>query len=375
MKKTLICVDNIGIMMTNFSQTKNVMVSIQKSNYQNLDVELLLKPLGGFKKYIKKGEQVLLKANLLTATAPEKTVVTHPAIIGAVAKAVLKVGGTPIIGDSPSGQFTKRRLKKVYNRTGLIDLSKELGMELNYDTNYKEVTIPNGKKLEKALICSFVLNADKVIALPKVKTHSLMMMTLATKIMYGAVPGLTKVRYHSKFIRRKAFADMLLDILSVTTPDLVIMDGVVGMQGDGPMGGTPVELGVVLASDNSVALDIAVCKMLDIEPTGIPTLKQAKLRNLWPDEINYPLLSPEDVEYKGFILPSTAGYLLTGKKKPKRSPVIKDKCTACKQCVEICPEKAIKIIDNKARIDYSKCIKCYCCHEVCTYDAIKLKVV
>lgn len=359
--------------MTDFPQPKDARVGIQKSTYQNIDVELLLKPFGGFKNYIKKGEQVLLKTSLLNATVPEKTVVTHPAVVGTVAKAVLRAGGIPVIGDSPSGQFTKRRLKKVYSRTGLIDLSKELGIELNYDTNCKKILIPNGKKLKNSLICNFVLNADKVIALPKIKTHSFMMMTLGTKIMFGAVPGLTKVKYHSKFIRRKDFADMLLDILSVTMPDLIIMDGIVGMEGDGPSSGTPIELGVVLASDNPVALDITVCKMLNIEPTGIPTLKQAKLRNMWPDKIDYPLLSPADARYNGFNLPSTAGYLLTGKKKPKRSPVIKDKCTACKQCVEICPKKAIRIIDKKAHVDYTKCIKCYCCHEICTYDAIKLE--
>ncbi|RLI49642.1 MAG: hypothetical protein DRP09_20520 [Candidatus Thorarchaeota archaeon] len=129
----------------------------------------------------------------------------------------------------------------------------------------------------------------------------------------------------------------------------------------------------MLASVDSVAIDLAVCKMLNIEPTGIPTLKQAKIRNLWPEKTKYPLLSPDDVRYDGFILPSTAGYLLTGKKQPKKIPVILDNCKACGQCVEICPKNTIRMIDNKASIDYSKCIKCYCCHEVCTYDAIKIE--
>jgi ferredoxin len=105
---------------------------------------------------------------------------------------------------------------------------------------------------------------------------------------------------------------------------------------------------------------------------GIPTLKQAKVRDLWPREIKYPLLSPKDVKYDNFVLPSTAGYLLTGKKEPNRSPLPNENCTACGQCIEICPKKAIKI-DKIAKIDYSNCIKCYCCHEVCAYDAIKLE--
>jgi len=360
--------------MSSSNKQNNSVVSIQKSTYQNLDVEALLAPMGGLKKYINQNEKVLLKTNLLNASEPSKHIVTHPAVVGAVAKAVLKAGGIPYIGDSPSGQFTKRRLEKAYKNSGLKNLAEELGIELNYDTGYKKIEIPNGKKLKKTPISNFVLNADKIIAIPKIKTHALMMMTLATKIMYGAVPGLNKVKYHSKFIRRKAFAEMLLDIFSVATPNLIIMDGIIGMQGDGPAGGEPVDLGIILASNNAFAMDLAICQILDIEPVGIPVLKQAKIRNLWPSKISYPLLLPKDVKYKGFKLPSTANYLLTGEKKPSQSPVPTEKCTACGQCQEICPKNAITI-DSIARVDYLKCIKCYCCHEICEYDAVKLEVI
>lgn len=351
------------------------LVSIQKSTYDNLDVEALLKPMGGFKNYINKGERVLLKTNLLNATEPEKAVVTNPVVVSAVAESVLNAGGVPYIGDSPLGRFTERRLEKVYEKSGLTKISKEIGIELNYDTSSKKIVFPNGKRLQKIPICNFVLKADKIIALPKIKTHSFMMMSLATKIMFGAVPGLIKAKYHSMFFKRKEFAEMLIDVLSVAKPDLVIMDGVIGMQGDGPMGGIPVELGIMLASENSIALDISVCKILGIEPVGIPTLKEAKIRKLWPTKIVYPLLSTKDVEYKDFILPSTAGYLLTGKEGPSRFPYPNEKCVGCGQCEEICPKKAIKIINKIAVVDYSKCIRCYCCHEVCMYNAITLEVI
>jgi uncharacterized protein (DUF362 family) len=233
--------------------------------------------------------------------------------------------------------------------------------------------IPNGRKLNTTHICNFVLDADKIIALPKIKTHSLMMMSLATKIMFGAIPGLTKAKYHSKFIRRTHFADMLLDVLTVTPLNLFIMDGITGMEGEGPMGGTPVDIGIILASNHPTALDLAICDILGIEPMGIPTLKQAKLRKLWPEKISYPLLNPAEVRYNGFILPSTANHLLTGKKKPKKYPVITDDCVACGECKNICPRDAITINEGKAQVDYQKCIKCYCCHEVCTYNAINLE--
>lgn len=359
--------------MNSSNKKINPSVCIIKSSYQNIDINTLIKPFGSLNKFIKKGEHVLLKINLLNATEPNKAVITNPKVVEAVAINVLKSGGIPIIGDSPSGPFTKRKLQKVYNMAGMTNLSNDLGVELNFNTKYTKLTIPDGKRLKNTYVCDFVLNADKIISIPKIKTHSLMMMTLATKIMYGAIPGLTKVRYHSKYMRRKAFAEMLIDVLSVLNPDFIIMDGIVGMQGDGPAAGNPVELGVMLASDDSIAMDLTVCRMLNIEPVGIPTLKEAKIRNMWPNEISFPLLSPDDVKYKSFTLPSTAGHLLTDEKKPKKDPVIMQSCTACGECVDICPKNAIKINDNMAQINYQNCIKCYCCHEICAYNAIELE--
>ena len=239
-------------------------VAIKKSDYENLEIGSLINSLGGIKSYIKKGERVLLKTNLLNASEPEKSVVTHPNFIKAIAKEILKIDAIPYIGDSPSGPFTKRRLEKVYNKSGMIKLSNEIGIDLNYNTKSQKISIPNGKRLKKTSICNFVMEADKVVSLPKLKTHSLMIMTLAIKNIYGVIPGLTKARYHSMFIRRKAFAEMLLDILSVIKPDLILMDGIICMGGDGPAGGNPVEIGIALASDNPYAMDLTVCKILNI---------------------------------------------------------------------------------------------------------------
>jgi uncharacterized protein (DUF362 family) len=361
--------------MNNLNQNTSSQVCITKSTYQTIDIDTLLAPLGHLNKYIKNGQRILLKVNLLNASDPSKAVVTNPLLVKKISEAVLKNGGIPIIGDSPSGQFTKRRLKKVYEKGGYTAISRDLGIELNYDITTKKIPIPQGKRLKKSSICNFILQADTIIALPKIKTHSYMIMTLATKIMYGAVPGLTKAKYHSLYIKRYSFSDMLLDILSVVTPDLIIMDGIVGMQGQGPGSGIPVDLQVLLAAENPLSIDIAVCRMLNIEPVGIPVLKQAKIRGLWPKEISYPILTPDDINYKGFILPTTADYLLTGKKTPQQSPFINTKCNTCGLCQEICPKQAITITRKQAEINYAKCIKCYCCHEVCPEEAIELKVL
>jgi len=350
-------------------------VSIAKTAYSDIEIETLLAPLGGMEQFVKKNEKVLLKVNLLSAKAPEKAVTTHPAFVRAVARAVKKTGGHPFIGDSPAGTFSKRSLSKAYRRSGIENLAAEENIPLNFNTGVKKLDIPKGKRLQRSPIADFVLNADKIIALPKLKTHSFQYLTLACKIMYGAVPGLTKARYHAQFPRKVSFADMMLDILTIVKPQLYIMDGILGMQGQGPGSGDPIKMDLVLASTDHVAMDIAVCKILGIEPVGIPALKVAKIRGCWPERIEYPIHGPGEVAYKGFRLPNTADHLLTGKKPPRKSPVITDRCTACGECESICPKDAVNMNGRMAEVTYSKCIRCFCCHEVCPEDAIVLRSV
>jgi uncharacterized protein (DUF362 family) len=243
--------------------------------------------------------------------------VTHPEFVRAVTKVVKEAGGEPYIGDSPAGPFSKRNLNRAYKHSGLESLAGEEEVALNFNIGVKKLDIPEGKRLQRSPICEYALSADKIIAMPKLKTHTFQYLTLACKVMYGIVPGLTKAKYHAQFPRRTSFADMMLDILTIVKPQLYIMDGIMGMQGQGPGSGDPVKLDLVLASTDYVAMDIAVCKILGIEPVGIPVLKRAKVRGLWPEGIDYPILRPEDVAYKGFKLPNTADHLLTGEKPPR----------------------------------------------------------
>jgi len=361
--------------LINFKNHVWAKVSIIKTTYSDPGIEALLAPFGGMEQFVKKNEKVLLKVNLLSAKEPEKAVTTHPEFVRAVAKAVRKAGGEPYIGDSPAGPFSKRSLKKAYRRSGLETMAGEEKIPLNFDTGVKKIDIPKGKRLQRSPICDYVLNADKVIALPKLKTHSFQYLTLASKIMYGVVPGLTKAKYHAKFPRKERFADMMLDLLTIMKPQLYIMDGIIGMQGQGPGSGDPVKMDLVLASTDYVAMDISVCKILGVEPVAIPALKRAKVRGMWPERIDYPIHAPEDVAYKGFRLPNTADHLLTGRKPPRKSPVITDKCTACGACENICPKQAVEVKGRMAEITYSKCIRCFCCHEVCPEDAIVLRSV
>ncbi|MEJ2723881.1 MAG: DUF362 domain-containing protein [Deltaproteobacteria bacterium] len=350
-------------------------VSILKATYSEPGIKKLLAPFGGMRNFVEKGDRVLLKVNLLSAREPEKAVTTHPEVVRAVARAVKEAGGSPYIGDSPGGRFSGSALRKAYERTGLEEISRQEDIPLNMDTGSRLLDAPHARRLKQFPAGNFVWNADKIIAIPKLKSHSGQYMTLACKIMFGAVPGLTKAKYHARFPGRVAFADMLLDILTVIQPCLYVLDGITGMEGQGPGSGDPVDLGWMLASTDPVAMDITVCRLLGIEPVAIPVLKRAKVRRWWPETIEYPILQPKDIAYQEFKLPSTADHLLTGKRRPKKHPVVTKNCVACGDCAAVCPKDAISVQDGHAVVDYSRCIQCFCCHEVCPEKAITLASV
>ena len=355
------------------SKIENNLVSIKTTNYTDPDIASLLLPLGGMGRFIEKGDRVLLKMNLLSARGPEEAVTTHPEFVRAVAREVKKAGGLPYIGDSPAGRFSEGILSKAYEKTGISAMAQEENIPLNYDTGSKKVVIPDGHRVKRIPICNYVLKADKIIGLPKFKTHSLQYFTLACKNMYGTVPGLIKAKYHALFPGKIAFADLLLDIYSFINSHLFIMDAVLGMHGQGPAGGgDAIDIGLALASKDGIAMDIAVCKLIGIEPTGIPLLKRAKIRGMWPEKIKYPLLEPDENGIKDFRMPNTASHLQGSKKVQTKSPVMTNKCIGCGECKKICPKQAIKIVDDTAVVDYTECIRCYCCHEICPLNAIKL---
>lgn len=352
------------------------MVCIQRAEYESIDLEALLAPLGGLSAFVRPGQRVLLKVNLLSASTPDQAIVTDPRLVRVVAEAVLRVGGVPFVADSPGGPFTRGWLMRAYRKAGLVEVCHELGIELNVETGSERVAVPGGRVLSSLNVCSFVKRADVIVSLPKIKTHSFQVLTLGVKNMFGCMAGLSKAGCHGSFPRRAAFADMLLDVVSVVRPSLSIVDGVVGMMGEGPgASGSPVHLGVVAAASDVVALDVSLCRLVGVEPVRVPVLRQARLRGLWPEGIVYPLLRPEDVEVSGFVLPKTAERLAGGRFASRRFPVVGPECSGCGECVRMCPRGAMVLKEGKACADVGRCIRCYCCQEVCPLRAIVLEEI
>ncbi|PKP60861.1 hypothetical protein CVT91_04360 [Candidatus Atribacteria bacterium HGW-Atribacteria-1] len=350
--------------------------------------------LGGISRFVKPGQRVCLKANLLLPAGPEQAVTTHPSVIEALVNLVRKAGGKPFVADSPGGgvSYTEEGLRRVYQRTGLLELAERAGVELNWDTTVAQISFPEGKMMKRMDIIKPVLDADVVIAIPKLKTHMFTTFTGATKILFGVIPGLTKTGYHAKLADLEKFAEMLLDIVACVKPALFVMDGVLGMEGDGPgLHGTPREVGLLLVSPDAVALDVVASQVIGIDPGKIPMLQKAKTRGWWDgslqsievagcpiEEIIIPDFKPPQLSLASYGLGNLTFFqrLLQPFFKPVLTlrPIPQcEKCTACGTCVRSCPQKAISIVRKLAVVDDDKCIRCYCCHELCPEAAIELK--
>ncbi|MCK4680694.1 DUF362 domain-containing protein, partial [bacterium] len=239
-------------------------------------VALVLDHLGGMSRFISPGEKVLLKPNLLAAKDPDRAITTHPAVIEAVIGAVREAGGEPSMGDSPGGAL--RGIERVWRNTGLQDLSERTGTPIvNFEASgARDVA----GQLRSYLIARPVLEADAIIGLPKMKTHVLTLYTGCIKNMFGVIPGFGKGRLHNIAPRPVPFSRHLVDIYSLVRPRLHIMDAVVAMEGDGPSGGRPRTVGVIIGGADPVAVDTVVAGMMGYRDGQVPTIRFAAKKGL-----------------------------------------------------------------------------------------------
>lgn len=354
-------------------------------------VNRLVGLLGGWESFVRPGENIVIKPNLLMKKSPDEAVTTHPSVIEAAARSITGAGGRAVIAESPGGPFNARILQWVYKGCGLVEAAERSGAVLNYNTEETTVKVPAGGILAGITVLEEVVRADGVVSISKLKTHGLTRMTGAVKNLFGVIPGLKKAEYHCRMPGTKEFSSMLVDVARTVSPRLHLMDAVVGMEGEGPSGGEPVQIGLLLAGACPFTLDLVAAALVGIKPEEVPTIAVSIERGYTSGKISDVRLlgDPVSLPRLRFRLPPKArdfdllksnthgrlpGWLVNALNRRLRpSPGFSQEiCIGCGECSRICPAEAISIDKKLPLPDLDRCIRCFCCQELCPQRAVKI---
>jgi len=320
---------------------------------------------------------VLLKPNVLSPHPPERHITTHPAVIEAMARLLLDNGNDIVIADScgqPGGTenaLEKSQIAALKTRLGNITVRP---MEEYRSRAYSN---PRNRFLREVHLPRILDDVECIINLPKLKSHMLVKLTAAVKNLFGCIPGGGKQQAHVMAPSAEEFAELLVELYEFIRPKILInmIDAVVGLDGFGPgTGGRPNPVGFIGLSADAVALDIACCGAIGLDPSLVHTIQLAVDRGLSSGQIetNKDLRPvrfrvPKPFPFRTFLFKHVSGL-------QRRKPMgITKKCKKCGVCAKVCPAKCIAM-DGYPQWDYSKCIYCYCCHETCPHAAIRLKI-
>jgi len=379
--------------VTGQAESPQPQVSIVRAGKYDL-VEILpavrkgIELIGGIEEVIKPGDRVFVKINHLPPPSPpEKGIVTHPIFAEAVIELLKEAGADLIVGDDIESWG-----QDGFNISGFWQMCQRAGVRLvNLQEGGFIATRGNGQLVDPVYISRIALEADVIVNLPRLKTHSLTIFTGGIKNMYGVIPASLRREYHGTFAHPDNFNLMLTDIFAAVKPHLTIMDGIVGMEGEGPANGNLRQTNVVLTSRDAVALDAVAVSIIGLNPTDIDAIHYCDERGLGVGRVEAIEVvgeSLESVTITDFRPPAASTrFFLTKMSGPLpsrflrlimsqinvRPRVVASRCTVCEECSRICPTGAVIINGETVRIDQATCIRCLCCHEVCRYNAIALR--
>lgn len=340
----------------------------------------LLEPLGGMEAFVRPGERVLIKPNMLSAKPPEAAVTTHPALLRVVIELVQAAGGVALVGDSPG--FGS--LRSVARRSGMLAAVEATGAELVEFAATRAVA--SSGQFKRFEVAAAYLDADKIINLPKLKTHEMMTLTCGVKNLFGILVGAAKPAWHLQAgFDRNLFARVLLELYQLRPPDLTIVDAITAMEGNGPGSGDPCHVGLLMAGVNAVAVDVIAAGIAGIPKPLLFVERQAEKLGLEGSDrnsIEVVGVDPDSLRVRPFKLPPAAdlefglprfiknrlrNHLTT------RPVQIRERCLLCGVCVKGCPPGAIRIAGKKLEFDYRRCIRCFCCRELCPEAALAVR--
>jgi uncharacterized protein (DUF362 family)/NAD-dependent dihydropyrimidine dehydrogenase PreA subunit len=341
--------------------------------------------LGGWDQYLRPGMKVLLKVNLIGPKTSDSAAVTHMEFVRALARILKSKGCVVWVGDSAGGAIAGvTPTERAFQVSGLARVASEEGIVLkNFEREGVVAVSPPGKEDVKLYLAKPMFEADLVINLPKLKTHMSAVYTGAVKNLFGCVPGLKKAGYHKQAPNPRDLGAIICDIHQCVKVGLHIMDGVIGMEGEGPTAGRVYPAHKLLLSRDPLALDTVAVKMLGLDVASLPIFDAARAEGLGVSDLeeidvvgDYKMIPA----LKNFKMPGIVsrvqnpsgklfGFLIDFLK--TRPRINRKRCKNCNLCVESCPAQVIE--RETKEIDYSKCIECLCCHELCMYQAVEIK--
>jgi uncharacterized protein (DUF362 family)/Pyruvate/2-oxoacid:ferredoxin oxidoreductase delta subunit len=368
--------------LTKYSSVQKACVAITDATYKTMDssVNALMEKLD-LRLWLRdlKDKKVFIKPNLLGAFPTEKHVTTSPELVKSMVCMIREFGAQVTVGDNcgVGGYGLNQRVAK---HTGIIEAAQ------GAYKNVAQMTVTaklNSRCLGSVVVSRDMLEADVLISLPVMKTHSLTIVTGGVKNMFGIVAGGEKARLHGAAPSAQSFGRILAEIFALRPPDLTIMDAVTAMEGYGPSAGKPKWVGKILASKNTVALDAVVCRIMGIEPDQVHHIREASLLGHGPIDAgsidivgelpgNLKFKLPMKVSRFKFI-PFVSSYFF-GTLVRSKLKLNEKKCKKCKLCVEGCPTGAMNM-NEQPWINQQKCIRCLCCHELCPESAWEVKGV
>lgn len=378
------------------SQVSIVKCSTYSREELFLKVKQAVELIGGIEKFIKAGSKVLLKPNLLMAIEPEAAITTHPEFVRSLIRLLKEIDCKIQLGDGPSvfGGYTEDILK-VYERTGIKRIADEEKIELVIFEKRFMPALPACLPARQAgrqgyfPLTTLVRECDYIVNLPKFKTHNFMLLTGAVKNLFGLIPGASKLECHKNFFQQEKFAEVLLDIYQAVRPALSIVDGISGIEGNGPAtSGIKRDFGLILAGSDGPAIDVILAKLMNIPPDYVFTNKEAAKRNVGNVYANNIEIKGEklssciiadfklpEASFKQALVNKFPGFIANILKKliTIQPRIDSDACRLCESCVKSCPQKTISVQEGKLVIDYARCISCFCCQEACPYGAIATK--
>jgi uncharacterized protein (DUF362 family) len=222
-----------------------------------------------------RGKSVLLKPNLVEPSRVAPQVNTHPSVVRAVAEVFRSWGAGEVF--VAEGQGHCRDTRFVLEQSGLgpvLDESRLEFVDLNHDDVFTVANRRGFTALRSLYMPTSIRRADLVVSLPKLKTHHWAGVTLAMKNLFGVMPGVA-YGWPKNVLHHAGIPGSILDINAAVRPALAIVDGIVGMEGDGPIMGTPRAAGVLVMGTNLPSVDASAARLMGIDPARVTYLAAA----------------------------------------------------------------------------------------------------